>query len=143
MSPTFTPDELAQMGYRLEGGRAVRVGHGPADTQEPEMHWKEMQRRVRRVFIGAGCTVYWLSQARRSGQTPGLPDLIVFGPPGAPWGLMWETKAGRGETSAAQRTFAQHCARVGWCYRSGGESAARRFLREQSVAAPHPEGRTA
>jgi len=87
------------------------------------------------VFANGGCEVYWLSQARKTGQTPGLPDLIVFGPPGAPFLLMWETKAGRGKLSESQRKFALHCQRTKTHHASGGVWAARRALRTLIEAA--------
>src|SRR5687767_3512896 len=124
---TMNEAELAALGYRVENGEAVKVVM-PAEAKG-EADWREVQRQCYRVFDEAGCTVYWLSQARRTGQTAGLPDLIVFGPPGHPWHAAWETKAGKGKLSEAQRKFALHCQRTGFEYQSGGEYTARQFLK--------------
>lgn len=94
-----------------------------------DLTWQEVQRRCYRVFAKAGCEVWWLSQVRKSGQTPGLPDLMVFGPPGAPFLLMWDSKAGRAKLSPAQKKFELHCQRTKTHFASGGEAAARRTLK--------------
>lgn len=132
MAATLTPDDLALMGFTVKDGEAVRVA---AFNVEPEHvsdkadgTWQETQRACFRVFDRGGCTVYWLSQARKTRQTAGLPDLLVFGPPGAPFLLMWETKHGQGKPSEAQRRFQAHCQRTRTHYASGTSAAARRTL---------------
>lgn len=65
---------------------------------------KEIQADVRKLYIAYGCTVYSLSQARASKQSPGLGDLYVIHERcGAVW---WhETKTPRGKQSPAQLEF--------------------------------------
>jgi hypothetical protein len=128
---TMTVEQLRGLGYRVVDGRAVR--DQLTDTPDPDVTWQEAQRQCYRVFESAGCTVYWLSQARRTGQTPGLPDLIVFGPPGQKWCLMWETKNGRGKQSEAQRKFQLNCDRVELPYYAGSARMARRALHEMAT----------
>jgi hypothetical protein len=140
VTATFSLAELRQQGYELRDGRLVRVvpngvivgpgGAAVVPDDEESNNWKDAQAECRRVFVDGGCEVYWLSQARKSGQTPGLPDLIVFGPPGAPFLLMWETKSGHGKLSDAQRKFALHCQRTSTRYAAGGPTAARRTLKQ-------------
>lgn len=97
---------------------------------DADRSWQDEQRAVWRVWIDAGCTAYWLSQARRTGQTPGVPDQIIFGPPGAPFLAFWEVKSGRGKLTPAQEQFRLNCVRCGVRFGSGGVSAARRMLAE-------------
>jgi hypothetical protein len=101
---------------------------------EPDVHWKKMQADVRLVFVDDGCAVYWLSQARKTGQTPGVPDLIIFGPPGHPFMAFWETKAGQGKLSPAQKQFQLQCLRAGVRFGSGGVNAAKRYLAKWRTA---------
>ena len=138
MTTEISRAELTALGYveRTEGHweKVHDAGSGvepdPAQPNDEDTSWQEMQRQCYRVFADAGCEVYWLSQSRRTRQTPGLPDLLVFGPPGEPFHLAWETKAGRGGPSEAQRKFALHCHRTGFPYRIGNARMARRVLHE-------------
>ena len=41
---------------------------------------KDEQRAIRKMAIAVGFKVYWLSQAKASGQTPGLADLWIAHP---------------------------------------------------------------
>jgi hypothetical protein len=68
----------------------------------------EEQRRIRRTAIDLGAKVYWLSQARKTGQTPGLPDLWLAFPA---FGMWWETKATDGRLSPWQEQFRGECQR--------------------------------
>lgn len=95
---------------------------------------KPVQKAVYDLYVDAGCAVYWLSQARRTGQTAGLPDLYVFHEErGASW---WhEVKPPTGELSDAQRTFQRRCAATQTRHVTGGEEAARRML--TALGIPH------
>lgn len=125
---TLTKADLSALGMEVQNGRAVRVANTDTDPGDADTSWQEMQRKCYRVFEKAGCEVWWLSQARRTRQTAGLPDLLIFGPPGAPFMTFWETKAGKGRLSEAQRRFAAHCQRTGIEFQCGGEFIARRWL---------------
>ena len=70
----------------------------------------EEQRRIRRSAIERGAKVYWLSQARKTGQTPGIPDLWLAFPS---FGMWWETKAQDGVLSPFQEDFRDECRRNG------------------------------
>lgn len=141
MTATFSLSELRQQGYDLRDGKLVRVvpngvvvgptgGMLAPDEESSGGTWRQAQAECRKVFVDGGCEVYWLSQSRETGQTPGLPDLIVFGPPGAPFMLCWETKHGTGKLSPAQQKFEKHCQRSKTRYVAGGKSAAKRTLKE-------------
>lgn len=90
----------------------------PLDPIAEARHWKDEQRNARKVFVALGCRVYWLSQARRTGQTPGLGDLWVFVPK-LGLAFWWETKHGRGDLSTAQQEFRDLCAACGIRYACG------------------------
>ena len=125
---TLTQADLAAMGRKVVNGVAVKVApdESPADA---DVSWQEMQRKCHAVFVKAGCAVYWLSQSRKTRQTPGVPDLIVFGPPGHPFHAYWETKSGRGKLEEAQRKFALHCQRTNTEYQCGSAVLAGAFLK--------------
>ncbi len=55
----------------------------------------------------AGCKVYRLAQARASSQSPGLPDLWVFGP--GPRFAWVEVKRPGGRLRPDQRQFRELC----------------------------------
>jgi hypothetical protein len=120
--------DLHSLGFAVRDGRAVK-----AETAEPpdeaDLSWQKVEARCRQVFEKAGCAVYSTSQRRRSRVSAGIPDLIVFGPPGHPFHLYFEVKAGRGRLSEAQHKFALHCERANVRCEAGGEVAARRILK--------------
>ena len=103
--------------------------------------WKEgenaIQEQCRALYRAAGCTVYWLSQYRRSNQTPGLPDLWVMAPHiGTAW---WhEVKTGRGKRTAPQLRFAEECHASGIGYTVGGIDDAREQLVAVGLAVGRP-----
>jgi hypothetical protein len=146
-----TMAELKAAGYAVKDGVAYKVGSGETSASasfqagverkgapvrplshpddDADLSWQKVEARCRQVFEKAGCAVYSTSQRRRSKVSAGICDLIVFAPPGQKWCLMWETKAGRGKLSEAQRKFALHCHRTGVAYWSGGVSKAREVVR--------------
>src|SRR5262245_53468878 len=93
--------ELEAQGYEFEGNRAFRPSRnakrallvptstwkyvGPCPLPGAGVDEKEEQRKIRNLLVAYGCRVSWLSQARRTGQTRGFPDLWFFGP-GHSWG---------------------------------------------------------
>lgn len=109
-----------------ESRRRDNAGSTPAVA---DISWQEMEARCRAVFEKAGCTVYSTSQRRKSKVSAGLPDLVVFGPPGRPFMTFWETKHGKGKLSDGQRKFALHCQRTGTQFQCGGEHVARQWLK--------------
>jgi hypothetical protein len=124
---TLTKADLQQLGYTVVDGRAEKSATPPIGDEDAT--WQKVEANCRKVFEKAGCTVYSTSQRRRSRVSAGVPDLIVFGPPGAPFHLYFEVKAGRGKLSGAQRQFALHCQRSGIEFDCGGETAARQMLK--------------
>lgn len=93
---------------------------------------KDIQRDIRRLYLAHGCTVYWLSQARETGQTAGLGDLFVFCRK-AQRAWWHEVKTPTGDLSPAQLDFQNDC---DWChvgYVYGGLAAAEAKLRAIGV----------
>jgi hypothetical protein len=78
--------------------------------------------------------VYWLSQSRKTGQTPGLGDLWWFGPEGTQLAGWWETKAGAGKLTPAQEDFAALCVSRHVLHGSGNRYDARRFVADLGLA---------
>lgn len=125
MTATITRSEVERLGYRVgDDGRAVRNVEAEPET------WQAVERECRALFERAGCTVYSSSQRRRAKVSVGVPDLLIFSPPGYRWCAWWECKSGRGALTEAQRKFALHCQRTGQHHGVGGVRAARAFLRE-------------
>lgn len=83
------------------------------------MRESQVQRDVKRAYEKAGCFVAVFSQGRKTRQTPGIPDLLIFVPGRfLPW---WhETKAPGGKQSPAQVTWQARCETVGMSYVLGG-----------------------
>lgn len=88
---------------------------------------KEIQNEVRKRFLAFGGVVYWLSQARRTGQTPGLPDLWVMFPRSGK-ALWFEAKTPDGRLSSAQKDFREHCLASGTQHVTGGVREAEEWL---------------
>jgi hypothetical protein len=127
---TLTRQELEAMGYEVRNGHAFpRKSTNEPESGDADVSWQQMESRCRAVFEKAGCTVYSTSERRRVKRSAGVPDLLVFGPPGAPFMTFWETKAGRGKLSDAQRQFALHCQRAGIEFQSGSDYIARQWLK--------------
>jgi hypothetical protein len=99
-----------------------------AQEREETADWKDEQRECRKVFVAIGCVVYWLSQSRRTGQTPGLGDLWVFAPEGWELAWWWETKSGRGALTESQKRFAALCGSRHVLHGSGNRYDAREFV---------------
>lgn len=91
-------------------------------------HERDVQRAVRQRYLEAGCVVYWLSQARATGQTTGVPDLYVFHR-GARASWWHEVKPPTGDLSPAQRAFQEHCAATATHHVTGGLEAVEQLLR--------------
>jgi hypothetical protein len=143
----MTPEQIraeAERRQRLRDRGAPLDAPDPAITLTPEQfaeqerrettHWKQEQSACRKVFVAIGCAVYWLSQSRRTGQTPGLGDLWVFAPEGWELAWWWETKSGRGELSDAQERFRDLCVRRKVLHGSGNRYDAREFVIKLGLA---------
>jgi hypothetical protein len=77
----------------------------------------EEQRRIRRTALERGALkVYWMSQARKTQQTPGVPDLWIAFPT---FGMWWEVKAVDGRLSPFQEDFRDECLRNGTAWGTG------------------------
>lgn len=88
---------------------------------------KDVQAAVVRAFRAVGCTVWSLSQARATQQTPGLPDLFITHPARGLF-LAWETKAEGGRLRPEQRVFRDHCVAAGVRHYVGGLEEARAVI---------------
>ena len=81
-----------------------------------------------RLLKLAGCKVYRLSQPRRTMQTPGLPDVWIFGPPGCfAW---WEAKRPGGRLRPEQKEFRAMCLARGIPHVVGGVESVQALLVE-------------
>jgi hypothetical protein len=111
-------------------GAAVQLAPEPdpfADREHVE------QAEIRRIFIRRGAKVYWMSQKRKSGQTKGVPDLLIFDPHR---GLVFvEAKGAGGKARPEQVEFREHCIAAGVHHVLGGVQAVRAFLLEQAEPA--------
>ena len=75
---------------------------------------KDVQRAVYRLLVQCGCQVYWMSQARKTRQTRGVPDLIAFSPSK---GMAFiECKAKGKKLRREQQAFANWCSLTGVQY---------------------------
>lgn len=121
--------QLARLKYPDAAAEKAREAERRAGVLE-----KDEQREVRKLFIAFGFEVYWLSQARRTGQTPGVPDLWCMHRE-LPIGFYWETKRQvGGKLSDAQLLFRDGCLRCGVGYGTGDRYAARTHLIKLGLA---------
>lgn len=152
MIDTLSPDEVRRIAeQRLrdrEAGRPLTpVAPGAAAAPEPPerterqqlLDWRAEQREVYKRFRAFGAEVYWLSQPRRTKQTPGLGDLWCMHPREriAWW---WETKHGAGKLEPAQERFRELCEQTHTLHGSGGVAEAEEFLVRQGIARRGPTG---
>jgi hypothetical protein len=120
---------------------AVRRELGLPDAASPEspardyrVLEKEEQREVVKRFTVCRFKGYWLSQARVTKQTPGLPDLWLLHRE-RPIALWWETKRQvGGRTLTAQLEFAELCQRCGITVGTGDRYDAEHWLITQGLA---------
>jgi hypothetical protein len=126
---TVRSAEMSPMGDSPEGGvgsGATQKGNRAGLDVEPARRENDVQREVGRIFIRRGAKVYWLSQKRRSGQTPGVPDLLVFD---RYRGLVFiEAKTQSGRPSAEQTEFRELCLAAHVHHILGGLAEVRAFL---------------
>ncbi len=94
---------------------AARPSLAPRET--------EVQTQVRRIYEALGCVVYSFSQGRRTRQTPGIPDLLVFCARKR-LAFFHEVKTDDGKQSPEQREFQRVCQLVRLEYVLGGVQAA-------------------
>lgn len=96
---------------------------------------RDVKRRITKLYRTLGCKVYSLSQPKRSGQTPGLPDMLIkHGPRGISW--THESKTKNGRLSGDQREFGDLCLLCHDHHVVGGYDAAVTFLKAQGFLAP-------
>jgi len=105
---------------------------------------RAIQTRIAHIYASVGCKVYWFSQARPTGQTPGPSDLYLVHRRAGAWWHEVKTEAGLREalairkkpkpTHVAQREFRElHAAIAIDCPRRpvvvlGGAAAAWAYL---------------
>lgn len=85
----------------------------------------------------AGCKVYRLSQVRASRQSPGIPDLYVFGPTTGAW---FEVKRPGGRLRPEQREFRERCEARRIEHVVGGVDEAKRLLLRWGCATVENDG---
>lgn len=101
----------------------------PKFVGEPGVSEKVVQRRIFNRLKELGAAVYWMSQPRESGITPGTGDLLAF-IPGDPWRQVWiEVKAHGGRQSVAQRRFQVRCELAGIPIIVGGMAEVEAYLK--------------
>lgn len=113
---------------RAEGRPLTGAASVPVTREDDTAREKETQAAVVKLFRAFGCRVYNLSQARRTKQTPGLPDLwVVHVARGLAW--WWETKRpDGGRLSSAQLDFRMECAMADVPHGVGSLADAEDFL---------------
>lgn len=134
---------LAAEAKRRQGLRArgVSTFGDPTPDPAPELSARDAnvlekteQLEVRKRFVVCGFTVYSLSQARASKQTPGIADQL-FVHRVLPIALWWETKRQVGGVySTAQLEFKADMERCGITCRGGDRYDAERYLVETGWA---------
>lgn len=141
------PRPLAERRARQEHGLPAEQP-SPLSTAAPERRddilEKDEQREIRKLFLVFGFKVYWLSQARKTGQTKGLPDLWCIHPDHVDVhhrvGLWWETKRQRGgRHSDEQSTFGKDCHAATVLYGTGDRYDAAAWLRAHGFTDDGPE----
>jgi hypothetical protein len=139
-------DQLTAVGVpRDRAERRIREMHPGLDTAVPrqqeraaEALEKDEQREIRKLLVSFGFRVYWLSQAKQSGQTPGLADLWSVHER-LPIAFWWETKRQvGGRHSPAQVEFAWLNTRAGVASFCGDRYDAQQLLVELELAEPGP-----
>lgn len=136
--------ELVGLGFPLSAAEAKARATYPETAQALDVAVvkranvleKDEQRIVRKMALAVGFKVYWLSQARDSKQTPGLPDLwLACEATGlCAW---WETKRQvGGARSTAQEEFAAECIASRIPYGFGDRYEFARWLTANGFTAP-------
>ena len=87
---------------------------------------KQVQKLVKEMLSICHVVIYDTSQPFRAAITPGVPDLLCFGPRHG--FFVVEVKAPGGSQSPAQRLFQQHCEAAGVPYVLGGVDQVLAFL---------------
>lgn len=134
------PRPKAEARARAECDPAPDLALEDQQARELDAQEKDEQREIRKLLTSFGFRVFWLSQARRSGQTPGLADLWCVHER-LPIAFWWETKRqGGGRHSPAQLEFAWLNTRAGVATFSGDryEAAALLVAVELAEAGPYP-----
>lgn len=111
MSPDDVQAEAARRAERKRRGLPLHETPGEVAeytvqriAENDDRMEKQIQSDVRKLYIAFGCTVYSLSQARASKQSPGLGDLYVIHRR-LRVAFWHETKTPSGNQSAPQRDF--------------------------------------
>jgi len=107
--------------YRSRQGKPTSSLIGEKDPLE-----KEVQLRIKTLYVSVGVHVYDTSQAFRAQITPGVPDLILFH-----GSHHWyhEVKKERGLVTDDQALFGMRCRNSGVPYLLGGLEVAEDHLR--------------
>jgi hypothetical protein len=131
---------MLQLGCdRTKAEAAARLnGYKPAveidNTRDDTVLEKEEQAYISRLFREFGLNVRNLSQARKTKQAPGLPDLWCMHRE-LPIAFWWETKRQiGGRLSDAQVEFKSDCERCHVGYGTGDRHAARNHLIKLGLA---------
>jgi hypothetical protein len=94
---------------------------------------KDVQQAIKVMYATVGCSVYNLSQPRKTMQTPGLPDLLIFHE-GKRAFWLHEVKRPGGQLRPAQVVFQKLCEWCGIAYLVGGTEAAIEHLERLNIA---------
>lgn len=115
-----------------------RASASPAEDEprRADLLEKEEQRAIRKMAIAIGFHVYWMSQARSTGQTKGVGDLWLAHR-GRRFCAWWEAKRQKGGTrSSAQVEFGEECELAQIPYGFGDRYAFARFLEQHGFTPP-------
>lgn len=97
----------------------------------PEPTEKATQHAIKKLLKLMGLVYYDTSQPFRAKITPGVPDLLVFGPRHG--FFVVEVKSPKGRQSAAQQQFASLCEAAGVPYILGGVQQVADFLNHKGI----------
>ena len=116
---------------RRAAGKPVNLS--PAELEqrskeEDDRLEKLIQAECRKVFLAHGCRVYWFSQKRKTGQTPGIPDLYVFRLAKPLLSFWFEVKPPGKELDPDQVAFKEECELTNTLHAWGGVADAWRAL---------------
>ena len=95
-------------------GEGLKRAFAAAKATRVKVSELDVQRAVWQLLARCDCTSYWLSQARETRQTVGIPDLLTFSP--IRGFAFIECKSPNGKQSSEQQRFQQQCEVAGITY---------------------------
>jgi hypothetical protein len=108
----------------------------PEEVRRADLLEKQEQNAIRKMALAIGFKVYWMSQARRTGQTKGVGDLWLAHR-GRCFCAWWESKRQvGGKRTTTQIEFGEECELAQIPYGYGDRYAFARFLELHGFTPP-------